>query len=209
VTVTVSKLESDVTVNAVQDVGGIADKVQALVDAANSTLTEITAQTAYDASSNAGSPLTGDFAVRNMSQTIMSAISKGLSYADPNDSTNTISFGSLKKLGIQLDQTGKLNFDKAAFTAAYNADPATIQAAGTAFGTQTSAMATTQSTSLTSVITGRNNEITDFNTQISDWDVRLSAKKQALQKQYTALEVALGKLKDQQSWLSGQLAGLH
>jgi flagellar hook-associated protein 2 len=208
VTVTVSKLEDDVTIQADQDVGGIADKFQALVDAANSTLTEITNQTSYDASSNSGSPLTGDFAVRNMSSTILSAVSKGLSYPDPNDATKTVSFGSLAQLGIQLDETGKLTFDKDKFVAGYNADPATFQAAGTALGTQMSALASTQSTSLTSVITGRNSEIDDYNTQISDWDVRLSNKKQALQKQYADLEVALGKLKDQQSWLSGQLAGL-
>jgi flagellar hook-associated protein 2 len=71
-----------------------------------------------------------------------------------------------------------------------------------------STMASKQATSLTSVITGRNDEITTFNTQIDDWDVRLAVKKDALQKQYSNLEVSLGKLKDQQSWLSGQLAGL-
>jgi flagellar hook-associated protein 2 len=208
VTVTVSKIESDVTVNAVQDVGGIADKFQALVDAANATLGEIGTQTAYDAATKKGSPLTGDFSVRNMSQTIMSTISKGLSYTDPNDSTSTIAFGSLVKLGIQLDQTGKLTFDKEKFTAAYNADPAAVQTAGTAFGDQIKAMATKQSTSLTSVITGRNSEISGFNAQIANWDVRLSAKQTALQKQYSDLEMSLGKLKNQQSWLSGQLAGL-
>jgi flagellar hook-associated protein 2 len=208
VTVTVSKIESGVTVEADQDVSGIASKFQALVDSANSTLTEINNQTAYDSSSNSGSPLTGDFAVRNMSSVILSAVSMGLSYTDPSDSTKTVNYGSLAQMGIQLDQTGKLTFDKDKFTAAYNADPATLQAAGTALGTQMSKMADTQSTSLTSVITGRNSEIDDFNTQISDWDVRLSNKKQQLQKQYSDLEVSLGKLKDQQSWLSGQLAGL-
>jgi flagellar hook-associated protein 2 len=212
VTVTVSKIEDGVTVQAVQDVGGIADKFQALVDAANGTLTEINNQTAYDASSNSGSPLTGDFSVRNMSQTILSSISKGLTYPDPASTTDNplpdVAFGSLSKLGIQLDETGKLTFDRNKFIAGYNADPATFQTAGTAFGKQTSAMADIQTTSLTSVITGRNDEISNFNTQISDWDVRLSDKKQQLQKQYSDLEVALGKLKNQQSWLSGQLAGL-
>jgi len=208
VTVTVSKVESDVTVNAVQDVDGIADKFQALVDAANATLSEIGAQTAYDASTKKGSPLTGDFSVRNMSQTIMSTISKGLSYTDPNDSTSTVDFGSLSKLGVALDRSGKLTFDKTKFVATYNADPATVQTAGSAFGDQIKAMATKQSTNLTSVITGRNSEISGFNDQIANWDVRLSAKRSALQKQYSDLEMSLGKLKNQQSWLSGQLGGL-
>jgi len=69
-------------------------------------------------------------------------------------------------------------------------------------------MGDAMATSLTSIITGRNNEISGLNDQISDWDVRLAAKREALQKQYADLEVSLGKLKDQSSWLSGQLAGL-
>jgi flagellar hook-associated protein 2 len=188
-----------------------------MVDAANGALTEIGNQTAYDASTKQGSPLTGDFSVRNMQQQILSAVSQGLSYPDPtwvkpdNDPTATapkIPFGTLKQFGIQLDDTGKLSFDSAAFTAAYNSDPTKIQQAGIALGDQFEKLSGDMGTNLTAVITGRNNEIDSLNDQISDWDVRLSAKQQALQKQYSDLEVALGKLKDQSTWLSGQLAGL-
>jgi flagellar hook-associated protein 2 len=217
VTVTVSKEEKGVTIDATQDVSGIADKFQALVDAANATLSEIKNQTAYDASTNKGSPLTGDFSVRNMSQEILSMVSKGLSYSDPtfvddpndpNDKATTINFGSLAQMGIQLDQSGQLTFNRDTFTAKYNADPTSIQQAGTALADQVESLAAKQSTSLSAVITGRNDEISVFNTQIDDWDVRLAAKRTALQKQYADLEVSLGKLKNQSSWLSGQLAGL-
>jgi flagellar hook-associated protein 2 len=217
VTITVSQKETGVTIDASNDLSAIASKFQAMVDAANGALTEIGNQTAYDASTKQGSPLTGDFSVRNMQQQILSAVSQGLSYPDPKftpDPNNpsakadTIPFGTLKKFGIQLDSTGQLTFDSAAFTAAYNADPTKIQQAGMALGDQFEKLSGNMSTNLTSVITGRNNEIDSLNTQISDWDVRLSAKQQALQKQYSDLEVALGKLKNQSSWLSGQLAGL-
>jgi flagellar hook-associated protein 2 len=217
VTITVSKKEDNVTIDASNDTSAIANAFQSLVTSANAALTEIGNQTAYDASTKQGSPLTGDFSVRNMQQQILSAVSQGLSYADPkfvadpNDPSKTadkIAFGSLKQFGIQLDSTGQLTFDSAAFTAAYNADPTKIQQAGIALGDQFEKLAGDMSTNLTSVITGRNNEIDSLNTQISDWDVRLSAKQQALQKQYSSLEVSLGKLKDQSTWLSGQLAGL-
>jgi flagellar hook-associated protein 2 len=217
VSITVSKIESGVTVDASTDVSGISDKFQALVDAANATLGEISNQTAYDTSTNTGSPLTGDFSVRNMSQSILSSISQGLSYPNPaydsnqpESTTNSknINFGSLKQLGVELNSTGQLTFDSERFKAAYNDNPAAIQKAGMALGDQFETMSTTMTTNLTSVITGRNNEIDGLNAQISDWDLRLSAKKQALQKQYSDLEVSLGKLKDQQTWLSGQLAGL-
>jgi flagellar hook-associated protein 2 len=212
VTVTVSKVESGVTIDAANDISAISDKFQALVDAANATLSEIGSQTAYDASTKKGSPLTGDFSVRDMSSKILSSISQGLSYADPASTTANplpdIKFGSLKGLGIQLDSTGKLTFDSSAFEAAYNANPSAVQQAGIAFGDKTEAMTTQMTTNLTSVITGRNSEIDSLNTQIDNWDVRLAVKREALQKQYSDLEVSLGKLKDQGNWLSGQLAGL-
>ena len=217
VTVTVSKEEDNVTIEAAADVSGIADKFKALDDAANATLAEIKTQTAYNASTNKGSPLTGDFSVRNMAQSILSMVSQGLSYDDPtwvkpqNDPAAVapkIDFGSLAQMGIQLDSSGALTFDKDTFVAKYNADPSYYQQAGTAFANQAEKLADTQTTSLKSVITGRNDEISAFNTQISDWDVRLAGKRMALQKQYAGLEVALGKLKNQSNWLSGQLAGL-
>ena len=61
---------------------------------------------------------------------------------------------------------------------------------------------------LTAAINGGNSQIRSLNQQIADWDVRLAARQQALQRQFTNLELALGKMKDQSNWLSGQIAGL-
>jgi flagellar hook-associated protein 2 len=61
---------------------------------------------------------------------------------------------------------------------------------------------------LTTAIQSRNSQVKELNDRISDWDVRLDARQNALQRQYSALEVALGKLKNQSTWLAGQLAGL-
>jgi flagellar hook-associated protein 2 len=208
VTMTVSKVETGISLTSDNDIAGIAAKFQALVDAANGTLTEVSNQTAYDSSTNTRSPLTGDFMVRQMSQSILSNVSKGLSFTDPNDPTKTIPFGSLSKFGIQLDRSGQLSFDAAKFTAAYSADPASIKAAGIAFGDSFETVATKQRDNVTSAITSRNNQVDSLNLQIDNWDVRLTAKQQALMKTYATLETALGKLKDQSSWLSGQIASL-
>jgi flagellar hook-associated protein 2 len=205
VTLTVSKEENGVTVDVANDTSSIADQFQAMVDAANAALQEISKQTAYDSSTKTGQPLTGDFSVREMSQKILSSISMGLSYDDPASTKDNplpkIKFGSLSKIGIQLDSTGQLTFNRAKFNDAYANDPTSI-------GDQVESMGDSMATNLTSIITGRNNEISGLNDQISDWDVRLAAKREALQKQYADLEVSLGKLKDQSNWLSGQLAGL-
>ncbi len=212
VTVTVGKVESGVTLNVDTDSSGIAGKFQAFVDAANAALTEVTNQTAYDPGTKTSSPLTGDFMVRQLSQSILSQVSQGLSYddsttaADGTTSTTNVKFGSLAQLGIQLDKTGQLTFDKDKFTAAYNADPTAIKKAGMAMGEQFYGLADKQSLNVTSAITSNTNQIDSYNSQIDDWDVRLAAKQQALTKQYADLETALGKLKDQSSWLSGQLS---
>ena len=209
--------ETNVTVQAVADVDGIADKFQALVDAANATLTEIGAQTAYDAGTKTGQPLTGDFTVRQMSQTILGSISHGLTYDDPDwvkpeDDPDAVApkktFPTLSAIGIELDSTGKLTFNRSAFKSAYADDASKIQEVGIAFGNEYETMAGSMSTNVSSVITGRKSEIDTINNQISAWDVRLTARRAALQKQYSNLEVALGKLKDQSNWLAGQLAGL-
>lgn len=61
---------------------------------------------------------------------------------------------------------------------------------------------------LTTDIQGRQSSVSNMQDAISDWDVRLAAKQDALQQQFSAMEVALGKLQNQASWLSGQIASL-
>jgi flagellar hook-associated protein 2 len=43
---------------------------------------------------------------------------------------------------------------------------------------------------------------------IADWDVRLEQRRTMLERQYGALEVALGKMQNQASWLAGQINSL-
>lgn len=208
VTITVSKEETGVTIDAASDSKAISDKMQALVDAANAAITEIKTQTAYDPDTRTSSPLTGDFTVRQMNQQLLSMISSGLSYEKTTTVTETVDFGSLSQLGISLSRDGQLSFDASAFATAYADDPSKVQEAGMAFGSQVRSLSDKQSQTITNVITGRKDEIDSLNQQIENWDVRLSIRKQALQRQYAALESSLGTLKNQGNWLSGQLAGL-
>jgi len=202
VTLNVSQQATGVSVNIASDADAIADKMQALVDATNGALSTMSTQSAYNASTKSGGPLTGDYTVRELQGNLLSGVSSGVS-----------GYGSLQQLGLQLDSSGNLKFDRSAFIAAYNANPSGVQSAvagGLAKSLDDVANSATDpiSGSLTAVIQGGNSQVTRLNRQISDWDVRLTARQAAYQKQFTNLEVALGKLKDQSSWLSGQLAGL-
>ncbi len=62
--------------------------------------------------------------------------------------------------------------------------------------------------SLTSAIQGRQQEMTDLDTQIADWDNRLALRETELKRQFTAMETALGQLRDQSNWLAGQISSL-
>lgn len=55
---------------------------------------------------------------------------------------------------------------------------------------------------------GKQSLVKDLTTRISAWDTRLALKETALRRQFSALEVSLGRLRDQSSWLSSQLGSL-
>jgi flagellar hook-associated protein 2 len=61
---------------------------------------------------------------------------------------------------------------------------------------------------LQALIKRNTDTVTGLNDQVSAWDVRLELRKSSLQKKFAGLEVALGKMQQQSSWLAGQLAGL-
>jgi len=61
---------------------------------------------------------------------------------------------------------------------------------------------------LTSAIAGKQTLIDDLTAQITNWDTTLAAKQDQFKQQYATLETALGKLKDQSTWLAGQLGSL-
>jgi flagellar hook-associated protein 2 len=62
---------------------------------------------------------------------------------------------------------------------------------------------------LTTSINGRKSEIDDLNTQIGVWDQRLTDREAQLKKQFAAMETALSSMKQQSSWLAGQVDTLN
>jgi flagellar hook-associated protein 2 len=211
VTLTATQIQSGVTVTVASNSASIANQMQAMVDAANAALTEIGNQTTYTpaatgstAAGKAG-PLLSDLGVQDLQGNILSAVSAGSN-----------GYGSFSQLGVQLDKDGQYTFDRNAFLAAYAADPTKVQNAvqnstdGLATKLKSVADKATDFTTgtLTTAIQGANDYVSSLNTEIDGWTTRLQDKQAALQQQFTAMETALGKLKDQSNWLSGQLASL-
>ena len=107
-----------VLIDVSADSAGIADKVSALVDAVNATLTEIAARTAYDPATKKSASLTGNSAVRRLAQSLNQAV------------VSTVSQSALSApglAGVSTDRNGKITFDRARFLDAYQKDPAAVR----------------------------------------------------------------------------------
>ncbi len=127
-TFTVSQLTTGVTLTTRPDATGMADKVQAMVDAANAVLTEISSDTAFDTQTVTASVLTGDSTVRRLQDDILSSVSSALGNGT-----------SASSIGLSVTKDGQITFDANAFQTSLAADPAAVQAAFVASGTFTPA----------------------------------------------------------------------
>jgi flagellar hook-associated protein 2 len=103
---TVSKEETNVTVEAAVDGSKVADDVKSLVDAANGVLSDLAKKSSYDSSTKTGGALFGESTVRQLQQQILGTI------------------GGAGAPGVSLTRDGKLSFDRTKFTDAFAADPA-------------------------------------------------------------------------------------
>ena len=106
-----------VTVSTARDGGGLADKVQALVDAANKLHQTISSLTAYDPDSKSAQPLTGDLNARQLANGLASALEEAVS------GSGLVSPGLV---GVAADKDGNFTFDRSKFLAAYNANPSGV-----------------------------------------------------------------------------------
>jgi flagellar hook-associated protein 2 len=202
VTMVAAKVQDNVTITVTSDTAGAASKMQDVVDAANAALAEIAKYATYDATNKKAGPLLSDSLMRSLQQQVLGAVTGGAT-----------DFGSFKQLGLETNRSGRLTFDRGAFVAAVQKKPDAVKNAvgqGLAVGLEDIATKASNSVdgTITLAIKARDGVIRDLNTQVSNWDIRLSGRRKALERQFSNLEVALGKLKDQSNWLAGQLASL-
>ncbi len=110
----VSQSASPVTVTVTHDENAIADKVQALVDAANKAKTTIDGLTHYDPNTKQASPLTGDMSATRVLDMLTNGFIGSVDSATPK---------SPGLAGVSIDKDGNFTFDRTKFTSAYEANP--------------------------------------------------------------------------------------
>jgi flagellar hook-associated protein 2 len=197
------------TIDVTADPKAVASSVKAVVDAANAVLADIKTKTSATSTT---AKLKGDSALRSLTSELLGAVS-GLVGSD-----------SPGTFGVELTRDGSVKFDETKFLAALASDPDRTRQAlgGKAAGGGVPAVegvvqrlvgvvkdATDRATgTLTKLADGRDTLARDLQTRIDDWDDRLALRRSVLVKQFTAMETALSSLKQQSSWLAGQLASL-
>jgi flagellar capping protein FliD len=223
VSVTVTEQGAAGVVEVAEDAKSVATKVRAFVDAVNSALSTIEKHGNSEKGSTAA--LKGDFQLRALTSQLLQSVSDVVSGA-----------GSPGAIGIELTRNGAVTFDESAFLAKLASDPDTVQrmlaggpaipakaatattpavdqqpaADGLGLRLQELAKRLTNATTgtLTLLAQGRDALVKDFESRIADWELRLATRKETLTRQFTAMETALSSLKNQSTWLAGQLGSL-
>ncbi len=200
-----------VDINVQRDSGGLANRVETLVNAINNVISGLQQSSAYDSETETASLLTGNSTIRRALDEITSAI------INPVDGA---SLGSVGLTGVTIANDGTFEFDKSVFTAAYDADPDAVERIySVPFGSDDDSMigrlldevddATAFGTGyLRSAEDAENTRVDDLADSISAWDRRLEIREQTLRASYTRLEANLAQLNAQSTWLAGQIANL-
>ena len=216
----VTFVEPPTTVSISADSEGVAARVSALVEAVNAATSDIKAVTGYNLETGNKGNLYGDATTRGLRDRL----------------TGSITGVGTAVAGISIDRNGVVTFDKEKFLKALADDPTGVQqalGAGTAEqlnpdgtvavpaapglagrlhaiadGASRSKSAAEGAGLIASSITSRESHVSSLKSNISSWDNRLELRERTLQRQYAALEKALGASQSQGQWLAGQIAGL-
>ncbi|HLF40483.1 MAG TPA: flagellar filament capping protein FliD, partial [Acidimicrobiia bacterium] len=120
---------TSVTVAVARDGEALAERVKALVDAANGALTHIKSHSGYDPATNKAGALLSDGKARLLTDQVLRAVS---------DAVGQSSLASAGRAGVSVARDGSVTFDRAKFLEAYAADPEAVEALFQQGGTATS-----------------------------------------------------------------------
>jgi flagellar hook-associated protein 2 len=184
-------------VNVARDNTTLQSNLQSFVNAYNATVKTLASSSAYNATTETASALTGDSMVRTMQSQM-----RGMVSGQVNE---------LKALGVSIAKDGSLSLDTAKLNTTMASDPAAV---GKAFGADGKV-----STSLTSMLknvldsssgtlTSRtktlNTQLSKLTDQLSDLDLRMDKVKARYTAQFTAMEQLVTQMQTTSSYLTQQ-----
>ena len=190
------------TLTVSQDNSPLKINMQAFVSAYNASVNLLKSSSAYDATNNKASALTGDSLVRGLQQQLRNQLS-----ANVND---------MKALGLSINKDGTLAFSASAFDKTLGENP---NAAAKLFGkdgTLSSSLSTVLKSNLDSgngTLVMRTNsldkQIKKLEKDFDDLDARMEQVEARYYAQFNAMESLVAQMQSTSSYLSQQLAGLQ
>ncbi|MGV8968416.1 MAG: flagellar filament capping protein FliD [Cellulomonas sp.] len=205
---TISRVEADpVTLTVARNNAAMTTLASDLVTNLSTVLSEIASRTATSTTTDStgrtiitGGVFSADNAIRTLKQSVLTEASAPVNGISPST------------MGIVLGKDGTFTFDAAIFSAALAADPAKVQSVISGVAARLEKLSDAQSDPIVGSISLRvksqQSYVKGLGDQVLNWDNRLELRRLALEKTYSGLEVALGKLNSQSDWLTSQLTSL-
>lgn len=199
-----------VTLNVGPDTAKAKQAIKTFVDCFNSILSGINAQFNYSDSRKTAGVLAGDSTVRLLQSVLLGAISYSVS--------GNSGFGSLRSVGIEMENDGTLTIDDSVLEDAvqnhYTEFESFFQSVapdGFArhFGAQLANVNDSVSGAIAVDLKGIAESSKDIAEQIDDFEVRISFRQQQLIDQYSRIDMMLRQFPVTQAQLTAQLGSLN
>jgi len=207
------------TLTVGRDVDAIVKSTENFVNAFNDVIELINTNLAKPEDEGVTNPLQTDSLLRTIKDSLYAAFNQVIPANVINDGTGRA--GALEQVGLSIDKnvtssslrTGKITFDKAAFTAALNDNPDRvmnmfINRAESIYQTVRTGFSGTQGM-IASRISGYDSQIKTVDERLETMERSLQAKEERLKSQFNNMEVMMSSLNSTSNWLSSQLNSLY
>jgi len=199
-----------ITVSA--DNSGMISKVQNFVSAYNSVFSYVGSQSIYDQDNNSRGPLLGESTSVRLTQNIHSVIADQYTASTVVTALSQIGFSTARTGYLELDTTklstaltSHLEDVTALFTDSNKGVLAALQDVMDRYVNVDGSLLTNSKPSITTKISGLTDQISTTTDNISNFDDRITAYEERLRRQFTNMELALGRLTDARNALSALL----
>jgi len=197
--------DTEVNLSVGPDATSASQAINAFVSAYNTLVTQVNAQFTYNSLGQSSGPLSGDSTVRMLQSELLSA---------PSYSTSGSGIGSLRSLGISMNDDGTLTVDSGALSAAIQDNPGAVQ--GFFQGTSMNGFAANLKSALNTFadptegaftvdLTSYNNQNTDLQNQINDFETYLATEQTRLTNEYNLANIVLLQMPQQLKQIDAML----